>query len=366
MQYPKRHCLVTGGAGYIGQHVVLALLREGWRVTIYDNLCTSDPPCLETLWNLAFDTGQSPPFDPGYLAFHRGDIRDNAGVRRCLSNMTVPVTRVIHLAALKSVQESQQVPDLYVEVNLEGLRTILEIAHEAGIREFVFSSSAVVYGGKCPPGGYRIRDSMTQSEWIHSHAYARTKCQGEQLLNAFSLQYPDHTYLALRYFNPIGNHASGKIGERLLQGDSPNIMVQLAKVHMGLKPIFRIMGTDFDTRCISHTRGCEDGTALRDFIDVRDLADAHIKLMEDGRPSGYSCRNVGTGIPISVRCIVDTFGDIAGKPLRVEEVARRPGDLAVSYAAVENTEGTWSPRYDILDSLKSIVTRCDLLGVLNP
>lgn len=357
---PLPHCLVTGGAGYIGQHIVVALLREGWHVSIFDNLVTSNKPDLPTLWHLA-GLEESPECQDQRLRFHKGDVRDKAQLSTYIENLDRPLTRIIHLAALKSIQESIEDPDLYREVNLGGLEAILEVADSYDIREFVFSSSAVVYQGPCPAQGYRLEDAVGFEESLTLHAYASTKRIGELLLETWADQHPEAVCVALRYFNPIGNEASGQIGERLLEGDSPNVMAQLAKTHLGLKPQFRIMGCNFET----HGLEGSDGTAMRDYIDVRDLARAHIEMVSH-RP-GYHCYNVGVGRPTSVRTLVEAFQKAAGVTLSILETGPRPGDMPVSYAAVENRKQMmWMPRYSLEESLQSVIARCLRLRPWSP
>lgn len=339
-----RHCLVTGGAGYIGQHVVIELLRRGWHVTILDNLVTSTAPSCDTLARLAF-------VERSALQFHKGDVCDPdlGGVFRTHG----PFAMVIHLAALKSVQESIQNPAEYKRVNVGGLQNVLDWCARERVHRFVFSSSATVYGDTCPEAGYGEADALSLER--HSHSYGWTKRKGELMVEAASRDNPNGHYVSLRYFNPMGNHESGEIGEDYINGQCPNVMVQLAKAAMGRREHFCIFGREYS--------GSPDGTAVRDYVDVRDLACAHIEIVDRLERPGYFCHNVGTGKGSSVQTLVDAFRDIATSEFKVVDAPPREGDMGVCFANCASTE--WRASLSLASSIRSVWKRCHYLDNRN-
>jgi len=297
--------LVTGGAGYIASHTCLQLLEAGQQVVLLDNFCNSHPGVLKNLETLA---GQP-------IAFVEGDVRDAALLGKLFAKR--PVEAVIHFAALKAVGESVQRPLDYYDNNLGGTLVLLKAMCEANVKTLVFSSSATVYGN---PSQVPVReDAPLQATNPYGHSKLMTEAVLEDMCRA------DATWRVarLRYFNPVGAHESGLIGENP-QGVPNNLMPYVARVAAGKLPKLQVFGGDYPTR---------DGTGVRDYLHVMDLAEGHVKALEHLRAhAGLLTLNLGGGRGYSVLEVVRAFEEASGRPVPFEIVPRRPGDAAECWA----------------------------------
>ncbi|AOJ74945.1 UDP-glucose 4-epimerase [Burkholderia ubonensis] len=301
----KGTILVTGGAGYIGSHTAVELLDHGYDVVIVDNLVNSK---AESVRRVAQITGKTP-------AFHQADVCDEAALGKVFD--AHPITGAIHFAALKSVGESVAKPLEYYQNNIGGLLTVLKVMRERNVKQFVFSSSATVYG---VPERSPIDESFPLSA---TNPYGQSKLIAEQVLRDLELSDPSWRIATLRYFNPVGAHASGLIGEDPA-GIPNNLMPYVAQVAVGKLAKLRVFGSDYPT---------PDGTGVRDYIHVVDLAQGHIAALDAlvKRDASFVV-NLGTGQGYSVLEVVRAFEKASGRPVPYELVARRPGDVAECYA----------------------------------
>jgi UDP-glucose 4-epimerase len=314
--------LLTGATGYIASHTWVALLNAGYHVIGLDNLCNSSPVVLE---RLATITGQTPHFV-------QGDVRDRALLDRLFAEHRI--SGVIHFAALKAVGESVSQPLEYYSNNLGGLLTVCAAMGAAGVKQLVFSSSATVYGN---PHAVPILEDFPLSA---TNPYGQTKLMGEQILRDLERSDPDWRIAYLRYFNPVGAHESGLIGEDP-RGIPNNLMPYVAQVAGGRREKLMVFGGDYPT---------PDGTGVRDYIHVCDLADGHLAALGYLRAQGKSMTvNLGTGRGYSVLEVVQAYQRASGKPVPHDIVARRPGDIASCYAdpALANQLLGWRARHDI-------------------
>lgn len=297
--------LVTGGCGYIGSHTCLALQQAGFNPVIVDSLCNSK---VNVLRRIASISGETP-------IFYRGDVRDGALLDQVFSEQDIGA--VIHFAALKAVGESTRQPLAYYENNITGTLVLLQAMQRAGVHNLVFSSSATVYG---EPESVPIREDFPRQA---SNPYGRTKLMAEQILEDLQQAEPHLSLTLLRYFNPVGAHESGTLGEDP-QGIPNNLMPYLTQVAVGRLARLAVFGDDYPT---------VDGTGVRDYIHVMDLAEGHVKALQHclGRPGVHSY-NLGTGQPQSVLQMLAAFSEAAGRPLPHEVVGRRPGDIAEYWA----------------------------------
>lgn len=297
--------LVTGGAGYIGSHAVVELLQAGFEVTVLDNLSNSSPVALERVREI---TGRA-------ATLIVGDLRDEALIGRVLAQR--PYEAVIHFAGLKAVGESVAQPLSYYDNNVAGTVTLLRAMEAAGLRRIVFSSSATVYGD---PESVPIRE---QARTGATNPYGRTKWFIEFILSDLAQADPRWAIGNLRYFNPVGAHPSGRIGEDP-QGIPNNLMPFIAQVAVGRRECLSVFGGDWPTR---------DGTGVRDYIHVVDLARGHLAALQRVRAaSGFWSVNLGTGRGCSVLEMVAAFERASGRPVPYRIVDRRPGDVAECWA----------------------------------
>ena len=297
--------LVTGGAGYIGSHTVLALLRAGRRVVVLDSLVNASAEALRRVEALA---GRP-------LAFVQGDIRDEALLDALLAEQRVG--SVIHFAGLKAVGESVARPLDYHAVNVGGTQVLLRALARAGVWRLVFSSSATVYGD---PDAVPITETARLGP---TNPYGRTKWIVEMMLADLAAADPRWQFAVLRYFNPVGADPSGRIGEDP-RGAPNNLMPFVSQVAVGRRPHLAVFGTDWPT---------PDGTGVRDYIHVADLALGHLAALARlaAHPGGFTV-NLGTGRGHSVREVVRAFERASGRTVPCESVARRPGDIAACWA----------------------------------
>lgn len=298
--------LVTGGAGYIGTHTVVQLLEAGFPVVIFDNLSNSCRTVLDRIVKL---TGKHPEFI-------EGDIRDRGALRNTFENYSI--SAVIHFAGLKAVGESEAQPLKYYDNNVSGSVVLFEEMARAGIKTIVFSSSATVYGD---PGYAQYREDTPLAP---VNVYGRTKLMVEDILRDIRKAQPSWRIALLRYFNPVGAHASGMIGENP-SGVPNNLMPFIAQVAVGKREKLSVFGGDYPT---------PDGTGRRDYIHVEDLAAGHLAALThlNHRTDSFITVNLGTGRPYSVLEMVRSFEKASGKPVPFEIVDRRVGDLAEYYA----------------------------------
>mmetsp|Transcript_1242 Transcript_1242/g.1816 ORF Transcript_1242/g.1816 Transcript_1242/m.1816 type:complete len:382 (+) Transcript_1242:144-1289(+) len=308
----KGTVLVTGGAGYIGSHTCVELLQAKYKVVVVDNLDNSVEESLNRVRQLT-------SADPKDLIFRNCDIRDKTTLKDVLEEFP-EIDSCIHFAGLKAVGESVAKPLMYYDCNIGGTVGLLEELSERGIKNFVFSSSATVYGD---PERLPIDESARLQA---TNPYGRTKLFIEEILrDCYSSDPSGWNILILRYFNPIGAHPSGRIGEDP-QGIPNNLMPFIAQVCVGRREKLSVFGSDYDT---------PDGTGVRDYIHVVDLARGHVaaldKLYGD---SGVGCKavNLGTGQGVSVLELVEGMGKATGKPVPFVMADRRPGDVATVYA----------------------------------
>ncbi|MBF7688795.1 UDP-glucose 4-epimerase GalE [Acinetobacter rathckeae] len=320
--------LVTGGAGFIGSHTCLALLEAGHNVVVVDNLSNSSVDALQRVEQLAQRT----------LTFVEGDIRDEAVLDQIFTQHDIDA--VIHFAGLKAVGESQQFPLSYFEHNIAGSICLFKAMEKAGVFRIVFSSSATVYGDQQPSP---LNESMPTA--MPNNNYGYTKLVVEQLLEKLAIADARWSIALLRYFNPVGAHASGKIGEDP-QGIPNNLMPYVTQVAVGKREQLAIFGNDYNTA---------DGTGVRDYIHVVDLADAHLCAL-DYRLKTTGCRawNIGTGQGISVLEIKNTFEAVNGVAIPFAFSPRRAGDVAVCFADNQRAldELGWTPKHNLEDMLK--------------
>ena len=319
--------LVTGGAGYIGSHTCVALLSAGHDVVVLDNLSNSSQESLVRVEELA---GKA-------LIFIEGDIRDAKTLDQVFNAHRIDA--VIHFAGLKAVGESQQKPLIYFENNISGSIQLIQAMERAQVFKLVFSSSATVYGEN---NSSPYTESMTLGMPTNNYGY--TKLIVEQLLEKTAEVDARWSIALLRYFNPVGAHKSGRIGEDP-QGIPNNLMPFVTQVAVGRREQLSIFGNDYPTT---------DGTCERDFIHVVDLANAHLCAL-DNRLNATGCRawNIGTGQPVSVLQIKNTFEKVNQVEIKTEFALRREGDLASFYA--DNTRAIaelgWTPQHTLEDML---------------
>ena len=302
--------LVTGGAGYIGSHTVLLLLEAGYRVVVVDNFSNSSAESLRRVEALA---GKS-------VALVEGDIRDGGLMEQVLRDHQVEA--VVHFAGLKAVGESVAQPLRYYDCNVVGTIRLLEAMEKAGVRRLVFSSSATVYGD---PATVPIREDFPLSA---TNPYGATKLHIEDMLRDLYRAEPSWGLALLRYFNPVGAHESGRIGEDP-NGEPNNLMPYIAQVAVGKREKLRVFGGDYNT---------PDGTGVRDYIHVMDLAQGHLSALEALTGPGLITTNLGTGQGYSVLDMVRAFARASGRDIPSDIVERRPGDVAVCYADPTHAE----------------------------
>lgn len=303
--------LVTGGAGYIGSHTVVELLSRGESVLILDNLSNSSPRVLERIETIS---GQRP-------AFVQGDVRDQALLARLFAEN--PIDSVVHFAGFKAVGESVEKPLAYYDNNVSGSLCLFRAMADAGVRKLVFSSSATVYGD---PHAVPIREDFPLQA---TNPYGRSKLMIEEILRDMLRADPSWRVAILRYFNPVGAHASGLIGESP-NGIPNNLMPFISQVAVGQRSELAVFGNDYPT---------PDGTGVRDYIHVVDLALGHLAALNAlARAPGELTVNLGTGKGYSVLEMVRAFEKASGKPVPYRIAPRRPGDIASCYADPANAE----------------------------
>jgi UDP-glucose 4-epimerase len=300
--------LLTGGAGYIGSHTAVELLGAGWRVVVVDDFSNSSPVALERVAELAGPAA-------GELAWHRLDLRDTAAVTEVLADESVDA--VVHLAGLKAVGESVVEPLRYHQVNVGGTTSLLEAMDATAVRALVFSSSATVYGD---PERVPVDEAAPRSA---TNPYGRTKLVIEYVLEDVAASGRGWCFMSLRYFNPVGAHPSGRIGEDP-HGIPNNLMPYTMQVAAGRHPFLRVFGDDYPT---------PDGTGVRDYIHVVDLAQGHLAALDRvaSRP-GFTAVNLGTGHGASVLEVVGAASRAVGHEIPYRVVERRPGDVAATWA----------------------------------
>lgn len=297
--------LVTGGTGYIGSHTVVELQKNGNDIVIIDNLCNSSKDVLENIEKI---TGKKPKF-------YENDIRDNNALDRIFTENQIEA--VIHFAGLKGVGESVQMPIEYYNNNVVGTIVLLEAMKKYGCKKIVFSSSATVYGD---PGTPKYNEMLGRGK--PSSPYGETKATIEGILEDLYKSDSEWSISMLRYFNPVGAHKSGLIGENP-KGTPNNLMPFIQKVAKGEISELNIFGNDYDTK---------DGTGVRDYIHVVDLAIGHVKALEKLANSGLYTYNLGTGCGYSVLDLVNTFEEVNNVQINYKIAPRRDGDLACYYA----------------------------------
>lgn len=320
--------LVTGGAGYIGSHTCIVLLQAGHEVIVLDNLSNSSEEALHRVQQL---TQKS-------LVFIQGDIRDHQVLEQIFDEYKIDA--VIHFAGLKAVGESQQVPLVYFDNNIAGSIALVQAMQKAQVYRLVFSSSATVYDeANISP----LKEEMPTG--MPSNNYGYTKLMVEQILEKLSIADERWSIALLRYFNPVGAHQSGQIGEDP-QGIPNNLMPYITQVAVGRREKLSIYGSDYDT---------VDGTGIRDYIHVVDLANAHLCALNN-RLNSQGCRawNIGTGQGSSVLQVKNAFEAVNQVKIPFEFVPRRTGDVAISFANNSRAmaELGWQPRYTLEDMLK--------------
>ena len=297
--------LVTGGAGYIASHTNLELLKEGYEVVAVDNLCNS---CMESVQRVEKLAGKK-------ISFYETDILDREGLRAIFEKEKPD--SVIHFAGLKAVGESCSIPLAYFHNNLTGTITLLEVMKEFNVKKLAFSSSATVYGD---PATVPVKEDFPLSV---TNPYGRTKLMIEEMLRDLYQSDASWNIAILRYFNPIGAHESGEIGEDP-NGIPNNLVPYVAKVATGQLEQIHVFGNDYDT---------PDGTGVRDYIHVVDLALGHIKAIEKLNDNpGLVVYNLGTGVGYSVLDVIHNYEKACNKKLPYTIGPRRPGDIAASYA----------------------------------
>lgn len=315
--------LVTGGAGYIGSHTVIELQNAGYDVVVMDNLSNSSEVALERVQEI---TGNP-------LTFYKADILDREATEEIFSKEKIEA--VIHFAGLKAVGESVQKPWEYYNNNITGTLILLDVMRKHNVKNIIFSSSATVYGEpeKVPVTEETPKGSCT-------NPYGWTKSMLEQILNDIQKADPSWNVILLRYFNPIGAHKSGKIGENP-NGIPNNLMPYITQVAVGKLPKLGVFGNDYPT---------PDGTCIRDYIHVLDLATGHVKALERlKKNAGLDIYNLGTGIGYSVLDVIHNFEAATGITIPFEFKPRRAGDIPVNYSNADKAwkELGWKAQYGI-------------------
>lgn len=319
----KMSILVTGGAGYIGSHTCIELLEAGYEVVVVDNLCNSNEESLNRVKKI---TGKE-------VKFYNADIRDFDALDKVFKNENIE--SVIHFAGLKAVGESVEKPMEYYDNNITGTLVLCDVMRKNNCKSIVFSSSATVYGD---PHTVPIKEDFPLSV---TNPYGRTKLMIEEILQDISVSDPDWKIILLRYFNPIGAHESGLIGEDP-KGIPNNLLPYVAQVAIGRHEFVRVFGNDYNT---------PDGTGVRDYIHVVDLAKGHVcaikKIMETNEK--VLIYNLGTGNGYSVLDVIKAFGKACGKEVPYKIMDRRPGDIATCYADPKKAKDElgWEAKFDI-------------------
>ena len=309
--------LVTGGAGYIGSHTLVELLESGYDVVVCDNLCNSSKKSLERVEKI---TGKK-------VKFYFADIRDRAALENIFENEKID--SVIHFAGLKAVGESVQKPWEYYDNNITGTLTLLDVMKKGNCKNIIFSSSATVYGS---PAFVPITEECPKGSC--TNPYGWTKSMLEQILTDIQKADNEWNVVLLRYFNPIGAHKSGLIGENP-NGIPNNLMPYVTQVAIGKLPVLNVFGNDYNTH---------DGTGVRDYIHVVDLAKGHVSAVKKlGENCGLKIYNLGTGVGYSVLDIVKNFEAATGVKIPYVIKPRRPGDIDMCYssAALAEKELGW-------------------------
>ncbi|MBQ2042927.1 MAG: UDP-glucose 4-epimerase GalE [Firmicutes bacterium] len=317
--------LATGGAGYIGSHACVSLLENGYDVVVVDDLSNASAEAVRRVEKI---TGKE-------LRFYEADVCDRSALERIFSEQKI--SGVIHFAGMKAVGESVQKPLEYYRNNLDATITILEVMRQFGCRAIVFSSSATVYGSG---NKYPYRETMDKGTC--SNPYGWTKSMSEQILCDAAKAYPELSVVLLRYFNPIGAHESGLIGEDP-KGIPNNLMPYITQVAVGKRKELTVFGGDYDT---------PDGTCRRDYIHVMDLAEGHVKAIEYALGhSGAEVFNLGTGVPYSVLEIIRAFEDASGIKITYRIGDRREGDLPEFWADASKARDIlgWKTRRSLAD-----------------
>ena len=324
--------LVTGGTGYIGSHVVVELLNQGHEVVIIDSLINSKITVLDKIEEL---TGKKP-------LFYHENLINFGTTQKIFKDHSFDL--VMHFAGLKSVSESIEKPLNYYQQNLTGTINLLRCMQEFNVKKIIFSSSATVYGNS---GAKECTEDMPTGQNI-SNPYGKTKYMIEEILKDVCTSDPEFSVIALRYFNPIGNHSSGLLGED--PNDIPNnLMPYIMKVATGELDELSINGNDYET---------PDGTCRRDFIHVSDLANGHLAALKAVETPGFKTYNLGTGVPTSVLEMVQTFKKVSGRDIPHKFVGRRSGDLAEIWAnpTKAKEELGWQTNLTIEDAIKDTLT----------
>ncbi|EEX42420.1 UDP-glucose 4-epimerase GalE [Vibrio sp. Vb2880] len=317
--------LITGGMGYIGSHTCVQMIAAGMTPIMVDNLCNAKAEVLNRIEAL---TGVRP-------AFYQGDIRDEAFLDSVFAQHHVQA--VIHFAGLKAVGESVSKPIEYYDNNVNGTLVLVRSMRKAGVKSLVFSSSATVYGDP-----QTVPITETSPTGATTNPYGRSKYMVEQCLSDLVVAAPEWSITLLRYFNPVGAHPSGTMGEDP-QGIPNNLMPFIAQVAVGRREKLAVFGNDYPT---------PDGTGVRDYVHVMDLADGHIAALQAvGEKAGLHIYNLGTGKGSSVLDMVHAFSDACGKPIAYDICPRRPGDIAECWASTEKAQRElgWQAKRSLAD-----------------
>ena len=317
--------LVTGGAGYIGSHTCVELLNSGYGVVVIDNLCNSNPKSLDRVREL---TGKE-------LTFYEGDVRDEALLKKIFAENDIGC--VIHFAGLKAVGESVSIPWKYYDNNLNSTLVLTKVMKEVGMMNIIFSSSATVYTAD---NEMPLRETSRTGGC--TNPYGWTKYMTEVILSDMSKAEKDWSVVLLRYFNPIGAHPSGRMGEDP-RGIPNNLMPYITQVAVGRREKLSVYGNDYPTH---------DGTGVRDYIHVVDLAKGHVAAVDYAcKHKGCEVFNLGTGVGVSVLDMVNTFREVNQVELPYVIAPRRPGDIATCYADPTKSREVlgWTAQHDLAD-----------------